>query len=86
MNTKDLVNLVSRKTLTHKQAKEIVDYVFDLIKINLKKGEKIVISGLGTFEIKETKGRKGRNPKTGIEMKIPDRKLLKFKVSKKFYE
>jgi nucleoid DNA-binding protein len=85
MNKKDIVDLVSKKTMTAKQAKEIVDCVFDGIAKSLKGKDKVIISGFGTFELKEVKEKIGRNPKTGERVVIPERHLLRFKPSKTFY-
>jgi DNA-binding protein HU-beta len=48
----------------------------------LKKGEKVTFSRFGSFEVKERKARKGRNPKTGEEVPIPAKKRVKFNPSK----
>ena len=52
----------------------------------LKKGEKITLTGFGTFSVVERKARKGRNPQTGKDIKIPATKVAKFKVGKKLKE
>ncbi len=83
MNKNDIINTVAKKTLTAKQAKEIVDYIFEIIKDELiNNSNKVVISSFGTFEPKITKSRIGRNPKTGETVEIPSKKTIKFKLSK----
>lgn len=83
MNKNDIINTVAKKTLTTKQAKEIVDYIFEIIKDELiNNSNKVVISNFGTFEPKITKNRIGRNPKTGETVEIPSKKTIKFKLSK----
>jgi integration host factor subunit alpha len=52
------------------------------MKETLEKGEKIKISGFGNFIVREKKPRKGRNPKTGLELTISARRVLTFKPSR----
>lgn len=52
----------------------------------LKKGGKITLTGFGTFSVVQRKARKGRNPQTGKDIKIPATKVAKFKVGKKLKE
>jgi DNA-binding protein HU-beta len=56
------------------------------IKKALKKGDKIFLSGFGTFSVVKRKARKGRNPKTGEAIKIAARVIPKFKPAKAFKE
>jgi len=46
----------------------------------LKKGDKITLTGFGTFSVAKRRARTGRNPQTGKEIKIPARKVARFKV------
>ena len=48
----------------------------------LKKGEKITLTGFGTFSVVERKARKGRNPQTGDDITIPATNVVKFKTGK----
>lgn len=82
MNRGELVDVVAVITSSKKQAKEIVDTILDSIKKTLKKKEDVAISGFGTFRVKETKPRTGRNPKTGEEIQIPAKKKIAFRASK----
>ena len=82
MNKAQLVSTVSQKTETKKQAQDIVELILDTIKSTLKKREPVAISGFGTFRVKETKARMGRNPKTGEAIQIPAKKKIAFRVSK----
>ncbi len=54
------------------------------VKKALKKGEKVTLIGFGTFSVSQRKARKGRNPQTGKEIKIPARKSPKFTAGKAF--
>jgi len=55
-----------------------VDSFVDGVKKSLKKGDKVTLIGFGTFSVTQRKARKGRNPQTGAEIKIPARKAPKF--------
>jgi DNA-binding protein HU-beta len=46
----------------------------------LKKGEKLALTGFGTFSVAKRRARTGRNPKTGKEIKIPAMRVAKFKA------
>lgn len=82
MNKAGLIETVAAKTATKKEAQEIVDTIWDTIKNSLKKQEDVAISGFGTFKVKQTKARTGRNPKTGETIQIPAKKKIAFRVSK----
>jgi len=80
---KELITLVSKKAnLTNKAAKESVKVFLNSIRDSLKRGEKVVISGFGTFSLRNRQPRKGRNPKTGETITIPARKAPGFTPGK----
>ncbi|MFQ6862673.1 MAG: HU family DNA-binding protein [Beduini sp.] len=82
MNKKELVEAVSiKKELTKKEAEDLVDTVFDTITDSLLEGNKVLISGFGTFKVNHRKERKGVSPKTKEIMTIPASKTLTFKPS-----
>ena len=75
MTKAELVEIVSEKTaFTRQESAEFVEQVFEIIKETLEKGEKIKISGFGNFVVREKRPRRGRNPKTGEEMTIAERR------------
>ncbi len=57
-----------------------------LITTSLRQGEKVTISGFGTFYIRERNARQARNPKTGGRVKVPKRRYPAFKPAKTFKE
>ena len=78
----DIIQDVYEKLgFSKKDAANIVESVFEIMKDSLARGEKIKISGFGNFSIKEKKSRRGRNPQTGSEIEISARKVLTFKSS-----
>lgn len=83
MNKGELVNAMSEKTgATKKATEEALNAVLDSIKDALVKGEKVQLVGFGSFETKVRAARKGKNPQTGAEMKIPACKAPSFKAGK----
>ena len=68
--------------LTKKAASEAVDAVFNQVAKSLARGEKVVLSGFGTFIIRTRRARHGRNPKTGQGMQLPAMKTVGFIASK----
>jgi len=64
-----------------KEAAELVDLVFELMKETLGRGEKIKVSGFGNFVLRDKRKRQGRNPQTGDPIEITERRVLNFKAS-----
>lgn len=59
----------------------MVENVFEIMKENLSQGDKVKISGFGSFIIKDKQAQRGRNPQTGEEIEITARRVLTFKPS-----
>ncbi|NUM57726.1 MAG: integration host factor subunit alpha [Bdellovibrionaceae bacterium] len=82
MTKADIVEKVYEKIgFSKKEASELVELVFNSIKDELNKGEKIKISGFGNFVVTQKHERVGRNPQTGDQIMISARKKLTFKPS-----
>ena len=69
--------------LTKSVAKEIVDQVFEEMRLSLEAGREIKLSGLGNFDLRDKKARPGRNPKTGEPKVIAARRVVTFKAGQK---
>ena len=83
MNKAELVAAVAAKTGETKKAAEVsVDAFIAVVKETLKKGEKLQLVGFGSFEVRKRAARKGRNPQTKEEIKIPASKAPVFKAGK----
>lgn len=83
MNKTELVEAVAKATnLSKKSSEEAVKAVFDSITDALTKGDKVVLVGFGTFEVRKRAARIGRNPATSKEIKIPASKAPAFKAGK----
>ena len=87
MTKAELVEEVSRVSdLTKKHAEVIVDTVFKSIIDALHRGEKIELRGFGSFRLRKREPRKGRNPKTGDSVSVPEKRVPFFKVGKRLRE
>ena len=83
MNKAELVEKLAKKTgATKKAAQENLEAFIDVVTETLKKGDKVQLVGFGSFEVVKRAARKGKNPQTGAEIKIPASKAPKFKAGK----
>jgi DNA-binding protein HU-beta len=83
MNKTDLVEVVVAETgVTKKQADAVISASLAAITSALKAGDKVQLIGFGTFEVKESAAREGRNPKTGETITIAASKKPSFSASK----
>jgi integration host factor subunit alpha len=76
-------NIQDQTGLTKIKATETVETLLEIIKDSLSTGENVLVSGFGKFCVKEKKKRKGRNPATGEEMMLSERRVVTFKCSGK---
>lgn len=78
----DIVERVFRKVgFSKKEASQVVDSIFEIVKRHLECGEKVKVSGFGTFSVHDKQSRRGRNPQTGDTIIIRGRRVLGFKAS-----
>ncbi len=83
MTKKDLIEIVAKKaSLTNKAARDAVQTTLNTIRDSLKRGEKVVLTGFGTFSIRSRQQRVGRNPKTGEKITLAARKAPGFTPGK----
>ena len=83
MNKTELVAAVAEQAdISKKDAEKALKAFVDVVKEEMKKGEKVQLVGFGTFEVSERAAREGRNPQTGKTMKIEACKAPKFKAGK----
>lgn len=69
--------------LSKKRSREIVDSLFEILKDTLTRGEDVLISGFGKFQVKFKWARSGRNPRTGERIILRSRRVVKFYASPK---
>jgi integration host factor subunit alpha len=82
MTKGDIVEHIYEKVgFSKKEANDVVESIFEIIKKRLQQGEKVKISGFGNFVVNRKRPRKGRNPQTGDEITISGRRVLTFKSS-----
>ncbi|GAA0242745.1 integration host factor subunit alpha [Marinomonas primoryensis] len=76
-------NLVDSIGLTKKDAKDLVEDFFDVVRNSLIERQQVKLSGFGNFEVREKSQRPGRNPKTGEEIPITARTVVTFRPGQK---
>ncbi len=82
MTKADIVERIYEKVgFSKKEATEVVETLFEIIKKHLESHDKVKVSGFGNFVVNAKHPRKGRNPQTGEEIVITGRRVLTFKAS-----
>lgn len=76
-----VAQLMKSQRLGQKEAVAWLESSFDWIKSIFVAGHSLKISGFGVFEVKKKKSRRGRNPQTGEDLQIGERRVLTFKAS-----
>ena len=89
MTKSELIEEVAKKftddsdiKIQKKDVEKAVNTIFDSMKEALVNNQRIEIRGLGSFKVKERDARQGRNPKSGEDVSIPDRKIPFFKAGR----
>jgi integration host factor subunit beta len=87
MTKAELVEKVSGQIkLTKKQTEVVVNTVFQSITDSLSNGKKVELRGFGSFRIRERNARIGRNPKSGVQVDVPAKRVPFFKAGKELRE
>ncbi len=77
-----IINSVSNHLdLSKTKSAQVVESLLDIIKETLESGEDVLISGFGKFCVKEKGKRRGRNPHTGEDLMLTERRVLRFRCS-----
>ena len=80
MNKAQLIDAIAEKaSLTKADAKKALDAFVDATSDALKNGDRVALIGFGSFSVASRSARTGRNPQTGQEIKIAEKKVVKFK-------
>lgn len=83
MNKSDLVDMLANEgDLTKAKSAELVDMIFNSVKVSLQKGDEVSIAGLGKFKVARRDAKVGRNPRTGEELQIEAKNVVKFTPAK----
>lgn len=81
----EIVEAIYEKTDKNRvDVKNIVESLLDIMKQSIKKDHALLVSGFGKFESYDKKARKGRNPQTDASITLPPRKVVVFRLSRKF--
>lgn len=81
----DIVDSIYEKSDRNRaEVKNVVETLLKIMKQSVKKDHALLISGFGKFEAYDKKARKGRNPQTDETIILPPRKVVVFRVSRKF--
>jgi DNA-binding protein HU-beta len=81
MNKAQLIDAIAAQAgLTKAGAKKALNATVGAITGALKKGDRVALVGFGSFSVSKRSARTGRNPQTGKEIKIPAKKVVKFKA------
>lgn len=80
MNKRELIEQLFKEAdgCSKLEAENYLNSLINIIKLNLKKGNKVTIAGFGTFSTKVRKARSGVDPQTGKKIKIPKIRVAKF--------
>jgi len=85
MTKADIVEAIYEKTDKNRaEVKKLVEKLLAIMKQAIKKDHTLLISGFGKFEAYDKDARKGRNPKTDATITLPPRKVVVFRLSRKF--
>lgn len=82
MNKSKLIDEMAKNLNSKKEAEAALESLLETVTQGLKKGDKITLTGFGTFKVSKRKARTGRNPRTGETIKIKARKIPQFTAGK----
>jgi len=77
----DIINELAEKESTRKKSGEILENMLEIIKRTLENGEEVLVSGFGKFCVREKGERRGRNPATGSDLILDERRVITFNCS-----
>ena len=79
--TEFIKTLAEKVELPQNKTDDVISTMIEIITKTLAKGDEIAFIGFGSFSIKKRAARMGRNPRTGAELKIPAKKVVRFSAS-----
>ncbi|GJH40907.1 DNA-binding protein HU-beta [Capnocytophaga sp. HP1101] len=81
MNKSELIDAIASESgLTKTDSKKAVEAFFSSVEKALKKGDKVAVVGFGSWSVAKKEAREARNPRTGAVIKVPAKKVVKFKA------
>jgi integration host factor subunit alpha len=82
-----MISEINRRLgFSKKESADVVENLLEIMKRSLENGEDVLVSGFGKFCVREKKARKGRNPATGNDLILRERRVVTFKYSGKLRE
>jgi DNA-binding protein HU-beta len=87
MTKQQLIENLSKETgMSKRQVEGVVVKLVDIVGRTIKQGEKVSITGFGTFDLGKRAARRGVNPQTGAEIHIPEMPMPRFRAGKRLKE
>lgn len=88
MTRSELIEKIANKNphLMLKDVEKIVAVIFDTIIASLAKGERVEFRGFGAFSVRNRSSRMAKNPRTGEQVNVEERKIPHFKIGKQLFE
>ena len=75
----------ANRHLTQSEVERIVDVIFGEIAAGLARGNRVEIRGFGSFQVRRRAPRRGRNPRTGVSVDVPEKYALRFRMGKELF-
>lgn len=87
MTKQQLIERLATETnMTKRHTEKMLSALVDIIETTVSKGEKVAITGFGTFDLGKRAARRGVNPQTGAEIQIPEMAMPRFRAGKRLKE
>ncbi len=87
MTKQELIETLSTETqMTKRQVQTFLTSFANVVGRTVKKGEKVSVTGFGTFDLGKRAARRGVNPQTGAEIRIPEMPMPRFRAGKRLKE
>ena len=77
----DVVESLIQQGFKRKESVQLIEALLEIMKHSLTRGEDVLVSGFGKFCVKEKTTRRGRNPQSGEDLLLPERRVITFKYS-----
>ena len=77
----DVVESLIQQGFKRKESVQLIEALLEIMKNSLARGEDVLVSGFGKFCVKDKTTRRGRNPQSGEDLLLPERRVITFKYS-----
>ena len=87
MTKQELIETLAQETqMSKRQVEQVLGTFVDIVGRTVKKGQKVSVTGFGTFDLGKRAARRGVNPQTGAEIQIPEMPMPRFRAGKRLKE